>query len=182
MCSVLFRLLADGEADVVKCSNGIDRTALMDDEPTLAERPEPTWRRLFPEIDSWIEGAPEQHLDGGSLALGMARADAALALSEFCWPSFVVIDDMVFRAYSDDHMKAEAVSHLLEVTKGDKTATERVLTMSTFAIFFNRHRRRSKPRCIGARSCAKCGSQSLLGTSRIGGLRSNCTPVPASSF
>lgn len=104
----------------------------MSNEPPLVGRLEPDWRGLLPEIDTWINNAPEQDLDGGSLAIGMARTDAALALTEFCWPSYVVIDDMVFRGYSNDCGVAKAVAHWLQATNGDKTATERVVNHEHF--------------------------------------------------
>ncbi|MGE0056333.1 MAG: hypothetical protein AB7S74_19225 [Hyphomicrobium sp.] len=95
-------------------------------------RPEPDWQHLFPEIAAWIKSSPQQELDGASLALSLARADAALALAEFCWPSFVVINDMVLRGYSDHESLLEAVAHWMEVTHGDRGMTERLLNHEHF--------------------------------------------------
>lgn len=96
-------------------------------------RPEPDWCRLFPEIADWIENdANMRDLDRGCLALSFARADAALALAEFFWPSFVVIDDMVFRAFSDDAGQAEAIAQGIDNAKGNKAAVEWALNHEHF--------------------------------------------------
>jgi len=104
----------------------------MDGEPLPATRAEPKWRHYFPELGTWIDSAPQHNLNGNELAIGMTRADSALALAEFYWPSFVVIDDMVFRAYVDDQTIAERVAYWLSSTKGDKSATEAVINHEHF--------------------------------------------------
>lgn len=103
----------------------------MEDHDQPIARPEPDWCRLFPEMADWIEQTPSEQ-SGDGLALSFGRADTALALAEFSWPSFVVIDDMVFRAYSDDTGQAEAVAHWLAHTGGDRTSVEWVLNHEHF--------------------------------------------------
>lgn len=96
----------------------------------------PDWRRLFPEIDDWITNDPlkdRQSLTGDGLALSFARTDTALALAEFSWPSFVVIDDMVLRGYRGDGADLnEAVAYWMACSSGDKSATESMLNHEHF--------------------------------------------------
>ena len=96
-------------------------------------RPEPNWRTLFPEVDGWIAGAPEQDLDAQSLIVGSnGRADVALSYAEFCWPSFVVVDDMVLRGYVGSVDLEEAVQYWLKIAEGNKLRVEWMLNHEHF--------------------------------------------------
>jgi hypothetical protein len=100
--------------------------------PPPSTRAEPNWRYLFPELGTWIDSAPQHNLNGSELAIGMTRADSALALAEFYWPSFVVIDDMVLRAYADDLSLRERLTYWSESMKGNKSATESMINHEHF--------------------------------------------------